>query len=370
MQRQEVPEKPASEEHPPPLWVPPPMPPMSARERLRTLLERFGFLMAMAVTLLVLTLLFLNADWLLREPAYVSSEAPAAAEAAPAVPPPTPATATLSVETQPAAAAVFVNGDSVGLSPLRSYALPGGTYRLSVRKPAYAALDTTVTLGAGPVTLRLALQPTPLADDQADDQALPPAETASAATPPPDEAPAAAIPRVQENRPPPSAASPTPPPEVADEPETAPPAVGDLQITSQPSGASVFLGQEQLGVTPLRVSDVPAGPQQVTLRLDGYEVFTASVTVQPQQDNTFNGQLRQRLGTLKILAIPWGSIYIDGELRKRETNIWYTAQLPPGVYRVRVEHPALGKWENRVSVVADKEEEVVVDFNAQGRQQN
>ncbi|MCH8960328.1 MAG: hypothetical protein IH820_03170, partial [Bacteroidetes bacterium] len=99
------------------------------------------------------------------------------------------------------------------------------------------------------------------------------------------------------------------------------------------------------------------------LRLDGYEPFTTTVNVAPQQRGEVGGALAQRLGTLKILAKPWGNIYIDGKLHKREASIWYTAKLPPGSHRVRIEHPTLGKWEQVVVVSLEEERKVEVDFN-------
>ena len=139
--------------------------------------------------------------------------------------------------------------------------------------------------------------------------------------------------------------------------------VGQLQVASEPSGASVWIGGQVRGVTPLSLSEVEAGPQQVTLRLDGYEDFTTTVEIVAQQQHTVNGQLEQSVGTLKILVRPWGAIYIDGELRKEESSIWYVTELPAGLHRVRVVHPSLGKWEQVVEVPARDEHALTIDFN-------
>ena len=125
----------------------------------------------------------------------------------------------------------------------------------------------------------------------------------------------------------------------------------------------MWLGEEQVGVTPLLLTDVEAGARQVTLRLDGYEPFTTTANVVPQQRGEVGGPLMQRLGTLKILAKPWGNIYIDGKLHKSEASIWYTAKLPPGNYRVRIVHPTLGTWAQVVVVSLEEEGKVEVDFN-------
>ena len=69
-------------------------------------------------------------------------------------------------------------------------------------------------------------------------------------------------------------------------------------------------------------------------------------------------------GLLKVLVKPWGSIYIDGELRQRETDLPYAAPLAPDTYRVTAVHPTLGRWERTVYVAPGEEASVVVDFNA------
>ena len=70
------------------------------------------------------------------------------------------------------------------------------------------------------------------------------------------------------------------------------------------------------------------------------------------------------MGRLKVLVKPWGTIYIDGELRQRETDVPYATSLVSGAYRVRATHPTLGTWERVVDVGAGEEAAVVMDFNA------
>ena len=68
-------------------------------------------------------------------------------------------------------------------------------------------------------------------------------------------------------------------------------------------------------------------------------------------------------GTLKVLAKPWGTIYIDGTLHKREADIWYSTKLAPGTYTVEIEHATLGRWKQQVVITAGEERSLEVDFN-------
>lgn len=65
-------------------------------------------------------------------------------------------------------------------------------------------------------------------------------------------------------------------------PET--PKTGVAQIESNPPGAQVWDGDKLLGVTPIRLSDVPLGPIRLQLRLQRY--LYAEVTGQVEADQT------------------------------------------------------------------------------------
>jgi TonB family protein len=59
----------------------------------------------------------------------------------------------------------------------------------------------------------------------------------------------------------------TPPPQ----PGQPKPTAGVISITSEPPGATVLLGTEEKGKTPLKLSDVAFGKHQLTLKLQGYQ---------------------------------------------------------------------------------------------------
>jgi len=393
MQEEEVSGAPGTQEPRLPLWVPPMPPAPDGREWISAFFERFGFLIAVTVTIGVLIFLFVEADDLLKEPGgQASASAPpdqerpsvaSAVDEAPQAPAPASggspgALVALSITTHPTGAALFIEGEPVGVAPLQDHTMQEGLYRISARKQDYVLLDTLIRLRETSRNFRLTLRPVeqgvyaeappeppaarPEGRDRANEPARTGAEESSPATSKPalNETPQG---RAERNAAVADANEPEAAPATRANPRPAPPARGSLQVVSQPAGASVWIADQQVGVTPLRLGDVPAGSQRVTLRLDGYEAYTTTVTVVAWEEAVVEHILEKSLGTLKILAKPWGTIYIDGELYKQETNIWNTARLAPGDYRVRVEHPALGKWEQVVLVSAGKEREIIVDFN-------
>jgi len=408
MQKHDLPDQPVTEEPRDPQWTPPPPPAFEGRMWFMLIIERFGFWIACALTITVIAFLYINADQFPRKDKALSSVA-AEEQGAPmeeqgrlaealnayAEEPDTTIVAgvPLSITTDPFNAAIFVDGNYVGVSPLRYVVLAEGRHLISVLKPDYAQLDTVVTLNEASVSLQLTLREaddvilpeasedippeTPTTTDEADRDetlstpatpALEPTSTHDAAqagqertTPPRDAGETRPAEDPSDDKPLPVAETEEAP--AADAEEAPVVQVGELQINSEPSGVSVLVAGEEVGVTPLLLSEVQVGPQQITLRLDGYQDLTTTAYVLAQQQSTVNRQLKQLLGTLKILVKPWGSIYIDGELHKKESDIWYTTKLMSGYHRVRVEHPSLGNWDQVVEVPAGEEHSITIDFN-------
>ena len=362
---------------PPPGWRPPPL-----AARARHAAHRYAFAaVALALAAAVGALVYFTwgaTDSGSDDLAALVEELEAAEGGEPATPPfastseaaPGRSEAALSVTSEPAGAAVLLDDDTLGTTPLQAHPVPSGVYFVSLRKDGYAARDTVLYFGAGEaVDVRLDLPPTegaapsPLAAAGADrtpEQAPPPSRTSEPANPPS---------RTSEREPLPSPTSEPPPAtdviaeEVAEEEpleeasleegeeEEVPSEPGQLLITSEPVGAEVWLDGQRVGVTPLLRRDVQPGAYDVALRRDGYAPFATSVELRPgQRIVSVSGRLEGRSGTLAVLVRPWGTIYIDGQLHRRDADTEYAVQLPTGPHTVRVVHPTLGTWEDTVDV--------------------
>jgi TonB family protein len=66
-------------------------------------------------------------------------------------------------------------------------------------------------------------------------------------------------------------------------PTAAKPTKGEISITSAPAGASVFIGTEEKGKTPLKLSELPFGKLSLTLKLQGFQDFTQDVDLNENQ---------------------------------------------------------------------------------------
>ena len=244
--------------------------------------------------------------------------------------------ASLRVDGVPFGATVRIDSDSVGTLPFRMDGLAPGDHLLTIESGPYA-IDTLLTVEAGErsvVFLRLVG-----------------GEDVSPATV-----------EVETNAPEPVA-------EARDAaPEPAAPTTGMLRIVSRPSGATIRLDGSAVGTTPLSLSSVQAGRHAITASLPGHEDRAVSVSVKGGQDETLRIALDARAlpGTLEVLARPWGTIYIDGVLQKRNTDIVFRAQVSPGSHEVRVVHPTFGTRTRSVTVGSGQSTMEVFDLTEGG----
>jgi hypothetical protein len=298
---------------------------------------------------------------------------------APEEPLPRPAERTqppsLSVYSQPSGASVIVGADTIGVTPVQNHRLSSGTYLVTVDRADYGSRDTVVTLSAGQsAVLRPRLRPEnalagtrPLSESsfsaggdensaqptsperQSAPPSSPPQTGSSNPTPDPDQSPASQEPRD---------ASPAPPPEN----DTPTLVTGTLTLRSEPGSTAVTLNGYDVGTTPATLDEVAAGTHDVTFSRPGYETVTRRVEVTGNETVTVTASLKRQTGVLRVLARPWGSIYIDTQRRAENSDVWYETTLPTGPHTVTARHPVLGEQSRSVTVAARDTQSVVLDL--------
>jgi hypothetical protein len=166
--------------------------------------------------------------------------------------PPAAVTGRLVITSTPTKAAVTVNGEWRGRTPLTLDEQPFGTYNVRVVQEGYAVAAERVVLSASnperTVTARLERAP------------------------PPRPAPA-----------PPRAAPPAAQKPVA--------FTGSMFVDSRPRGARVLVNGKQVGTTPLRLTDLPIGSHVVRLELENHRIWSTSARVQAGQESRVSGSL-------------------------------------------------------------------------------
>jgi len=281
----------------------------------------------------------------------------------------------LSIETDPPDAAIFFNGDSVGNSPISNYAVKRGEVALRISKSRYSALDTTLNIGEANKSFQFALVPVPQvtspnvsvqsqpsnASVWLDGQYLGKAPISKYVSPGEyqlkvttdgysDYERTLSV-NERSNL---DITATLSKPEITS---------GRLAINSRPSGARIYLNNRRSNqTTPHTYSEMEAGRYRISLRLNGYASYDTTVSIRSGDLTTFRANLRQSTGNLKISVVPFGSIYIDGQLVKKDAFV-YSNSLSSGKHRIKVVHKTYGEWEKEVSVQAGSNREVQFNFN-------
>jgi len=179
-----------------------------------------------------------------KPPAKAAASADAASRSAPAASPPSTALGRLLVRSTPADAAVIVNGEARGKTPLAVRDLPLGSYTIHLARNGYAEEDRRVRLTAKRPAASLIVE-------------LKPAHTAAVGHVP--------IARIESR--------------------------GSLSVQSRPAGARVFVNGRPSGATPLTVPGVPAASATVRIEKDGYATWTTTVQVKAGQETVVTASL-------------------------------------------------------------------------------
>ena len=273
----------------------------------------------------------------------------------------------LNISTSPAGAVVQIDVDSVGLTPLYRRPLDKKVHLVSIAKPGFVRIDTllfaddfrrdttslffvlTPRLGAPTSTPLIADEDlddggrTPALDDRVErSRSDPVSEEASRNRTSAQEAPSRpAIDRVAA-------------PEIL---------FGSLNVTSDPSGAAVAVDGRIVGSTPLVMSDLLPGDREIALMLDGYKTENSVVNIQAGVRSDVQSTLSAASGTLVVLAKPYGTIFVDGDFKRRDYDVEYRVMLPVGPHIVSVSHPVLGQLIHTV-VIEGNETSLIFDFNS------
>ena len=188
---------------------------------------------------------------------------PASAPPTPARPP-APSAGTLVVRSTPSGAGVTLNGRWRGRTPLTLDDLPFRRYDVRVVQPGFTAATQAVVLSADTPARSISMQ-----------------LKAEPSTPASRQAPAAS---------PRAAPRPAAEPEA---PQSSTVYTGSIYVDSRPRGARVTIDGKEVGLTPLRVSDVKIGSHVVRLELPDHRMWTSTTRVTAGQEQRVTGSLER-----------------------------------------------------------------------------
>lgn len=129
------------------------------------------------------------------------------------------------------------------------------------------------------------------------------------------------------------------------------PSTGSLYITSSPSGATVYLNGNYVGVTPCTISSQSPGTYNIRLSKSGYSDYHGSVSVTAGQRSDYSYTLSQNPtpGYVTITSSPSGAfIYMDGKY-KGQTPMTITG-IAPATHTIELDLTGYYDWKTTVSI--------------------
>lgn len=120
---------------------------------------------------------------------------------------------------------------------------------------------------------------------------------------------------------------------------------GKLKVSTKPSEASVYLNGDFVGSTPYSSNKVPIGTHRLVIKKKGFGDYSESINVELDKLTPLSVDLipvGSQMGKVEILVRPYGSIYIDDDLKVQDTNSPFSLELPAGKHKIKLVHPTLG----------------------------
>lgn len=116
------------------------------------------------------------------------------------------------------------------------------------------------------------------------------------------------------------------------------PGKGSFSISSEPSGATVYVNGSEQGTAPVKLSGMTPGEYVVELRKEGYDRAYKRVALLEKQNLVVDLEMRQMTGLLLIESFPEGvDVVIDG-VSKGNTPL-LVSDLPLGSYKLEFRSP-------------------------------
>jgi serine/threonine-protein kinase len=303
----------------------------------------------------------------------------------------------LTIVTQPSMAAIVLENKPIGETPINQYSLVPGSYSLRITKENYQPIDTTIVVNPGNnINLAVSLQPIEPVKEVTGPAALSeqkidsPAKSQKSASVSINSNPENAdvwlngqlegyTPLTLSDLSPGSY-------QIAIKKEgyteynnqlvfqsgknsdllaDLSPSGGDISLIFDPPSADVFIDGKKIDNTglPLSLQNIPTGTHKIEVKKPGFYPVSEEIDVKQGEILNKKYSLERQYGKLSVQVRPWGSIYIDNELKKESADTKYQVTLPVQEYKIKVIHPTLGIWEKMISVKSDTEEEITLNFN-------
>ena len=124
---------------------------------------------------------------------------------------------------------------------------------------------------------------------------------------------------------------------------------GKIEVRSEPPGAKVYLDEVPVGTAPMAIEKAAVGPHRVRLVLEDHAERVQEVTVKAGNTAFVTGSLTGLPGALEVHSAPaGGTVFVDGQ--ERGVTPLVIAGVPLGEHDVKVTKQGFSDWLQRVTV--------------------
>ena len=137
----------------------------------------------------------------------------------------------------------------------------------------------------------------------------------------------------------------------------------DVELSSNPSGAAVYLGTDEVGITPLSL-ELMEGSHSISIIKDGYKAWDGTVETVADIDQVLpTVQLAVADARLLVNSIPRGAnVAVNGRYRGQSP---VTVSLSPDIdYEIGLSKAGYGSTTRKVRLEAAESQELTVDLTA------
>lgn len=134
---------------------------------------------------------------------------------------------------------------------------------------------------------------------------------------------------------------------------------GRIVVSSNPRGAKVYLDNSYKGVTPLNMERVATGQHQIKLVLEGYQDWSSTIFLAPNQTASISADLipLPQYGSISIYCNQGNArIYLDG-VYQRTTYANQSVEIKnvkPGYHQITITKDGYQEWNSNIVVTANQ----------------
>jgi len=127
--------------------------------------------------------------------------------------------------------------------------------------------------------------------------------------------------------------------------------MGTLNLTSTPSGASVYIDENFVGVTPLIVNNLMIGTHVVRLEKSDYHIWTGKITINSKSTTTQSITMTPLTGSLYISSNSGSAaVYVDGTYKG--TTPLSLSNLNVGSHTIKLVKSGYSDWVQMVTIIS------------------